>query len=188
MSDWSVALDEAYASAPADEFVISTLELLHPAFVDPDNNADSVRVALDNRSWDLTYEDTAPLFAGQTKTFEPLALEVSLPEQTDANLGTLKLAMDNVPRDIWRKLQSAARVRASSILIYREWIAVKNPTTQEYLVSGPPDMILGGLTVKVVSATTLRIEATATFVDLLNKNFPRRKFSREDFPGLFGGA
>jgi hypothetical protein len=188
MSDWTSALEEAYASAPADEFVVSTLELIHQAFVDDENNADSIRVVLDENPWDLELEEGAALFGGETKTFEPLAIEVSLPEQSDANLGSLRLSLDNVPRDVWTKMQAAARIRASAQLIYREWIATKNPLTQEYSVVGAPDMVIGGLTVKVISASILRIEGTATFVDLLNKKFPRRMFSRDDFPGLFGGA
>lgn len=188
MADWSAALAEAYASAPADDYIVATLELLHPQFVDADDNADSIRVALDDRAWDLTYEATAPLFAGQTKTFEPLAMQVSLPEQSENSLGALKLTLDNVPRTIWPKLQVAARVRASAQVIYREWVATRSLDTGLYAVAGAPDMIVNQLTMKVVSATVLRLEGTATFVDLLNKSFPRRSFDRENFPGLFGGA
>lgn len=188
MTDWSVALAEAYASAPADDYVVSTLELIHPAFVDGSNNPDSVRVALDNQDWDLTYEAGAPLFAGQTKTFSALAMQVTLPEQSESSLGTLTLALDNVPRTIWPKLQAAARVKASAVVIYREWVATRNLTTGVYTPSLAPDMIIDQLTMKIVTATLLRLEGSAAFVDLLNQNFPRRKFTRDDFPGLFGGS
>jgi Domain of unknown function (DUF1833) len=188
MADWSAALAEAYSSAPADDFVISTLELLHPAFVDSEDNADSIRIALDNREWDLTYEEDAPLFAGQTKTFEPLAMQITLPEQSESSFGTLNLSLDNVPRTIWPKLQLAAKVRASAMVIYREWVAVRDTGTGVYSVANAPDMIINQLTMRMVTATQLRLEGSATFVDLLNKAFPRRTFSREDFPGLFGGA
>lgn len=185
---WSAALQEAYASAPADDYVVATLELIHPQFVDEDDNADSIRVALDDRSWDLLLEDTAPLFAGEVKTFEPLAMEVSLPEQGDANFGSLKLALDNVPRTVWPKLQAAARVRANAVVIYREWVAVRDVETNVYSCTQPPDLIIDQLTMKMVTATILRLEGTATFVDLLNKGFPRRTFDRVNFPGLFGGS
>jgi len=188
MPDWTAALAEAYASAPADDYVVQTLELLHPAFVDGDNNADSVRVALDDRDWDLTYEDDAPLFGGETKTFSSLAMTVTLPEQTDSSFGSLSMAIDNVPRSIWPKLQAAARVRASAMVIYREWVAIRNPSTGVYTPSAAPDMKIDQLTMKVVTATLLRLEGSASFVDLLNAQFPRRKFSRDDFPGLFGGS
>lgn len=188
MVDWSAALAEAYASAPADESVISTLELIHPAFVDDEDNADSVRIALDERDWDLTLEPGAPLFGGQTKTFLALAMKVSLPEQAEAGLGSLKLTLDNVPRTVWPKLQAAARVRASAQVIYREWVVLRDLETGVYTPSAAPDLVLGELTMRVVTASVLRIEGLATFVDLLNKGFPRRSFNRDEFPGLFGGA
>lgn len=185
---WTEALQEAYASAPADDYIVATLELIHPQFVDEDDNADSIRVALDNRSWDLKYEDTAPLFAGEVKTFEPLAMQVSLPEQSDSNFGSLKISLDNVPRTIWPKLQSAARIRATAQVVYREWVAVRDVSTGIYACEQAPDLIIDQLTMKMVTASVLRLEGNATFVDLLNKAFPRRKFDRAGFPGLFGGA
>ena len=188
MSDWSAALEEAYASAPADEFVIQTLELIHPAFVDENDAADSVRIVLDGRDWDLTLEEGAPLFGGQTKTFQALAMEVTMPEQVEGQMGSIKMALDNVPRSVWPKLQAAARVRASALVIYREWVAVRDLVNGIYTPSPAPDMVLGDLTMKVVSATVLRVEGMASFVDLLNKGFPRSTFSREHYPGLFGGA
>lgn len=188
MPDWSAAIAEAYAVAPADDYVVHTLELVHPAFVDGQGNADSVRVALDNRSWDLRLEAGAPLFGGQVKSFEPLAMQVSLPEQSETTFGSLKLALDNVPRTIWPKLQAAARVRASAQVIYREWVAVRNLVTGVYTTADAPDMIIDQLTMRIVTATVLRLEGNATFVDLLNKGFPRRRFTAADYPGLFGGA
>lgn len=188
MVDWSTALAEAYAVAPADDYVVHTLELLHPQFTDGQGNADSIRIALDNRPWELRYEATAPLFGGQVKTFEPLSMQVSLPEQSETSFGSLKLSLDNVPRTIWPKLQSAARVRASAKVIYREWVAVRNVSTGVYTPSDAPDMIIDQLTMRVVTATLLRLEGNATFVDLLNKGFPRRTFSQDHFPGLFGGG
>lgn len=183
---WSAALAEAYASAPADDFVIHTLELLHPAFVDGLGDADSIRVALDKRGWDLELEDGAPLFGGEVKRFEPLAMQISLPEQSETSFGALNLSLDNVPRTIWPKLQAAAKVRASALVIYREWVGVKSGG--DYSVSGPPDMIIDQLTMKIVSATQLRLSGSASFVDMLNKAFPRRTFDMDGWPGLFGAS
>lgn len=183
---WTAAQQEAYAYAPAESYSISCLELIHPQFVDEDDNQDSIRVTLDTRSWDLEHEATAPLFAGQVKTYEPLALRVTLPEQSETTMGTLNLSLDNVPRTIWPKLQRAARVRASAMVIFREWVAERNLETGALSVSGPPDMIVDQLTMKVVRATQVQLSATAGFVDLLNKRFPRRIFDRTDFPGLHG--
>jgi hypothetical protein len=188
-NDWTDALAEAYASAPADEFIISTLEILHAAFVDDQSpaNPDSIRIALDDRSWNLQLEAAAPLKGGQTVLFEPLAIKVVQPQQEDGNMGTMKLSLDNVPLEYIKHLELAAATHASARLIYREWIAIKSSGSPEWEVSGPPDYIVGELTVKVVDVNMLTIEAEALFLDLLNKSFPLRIFSREDFPAIFGG-
>lgn len=187
MSDeWTQALQEAYASAPADQVVLDCLELIHPAFVDRDDNQDSVRIAIDDQSWVLEHESSAPLFAGQSKRYEPLAVNVKLPEQAEGTLGSLEITLDNVPRTVWPKLQAAAKVRASAMLIYRQWVGSKSLETGVCTFSGPPDLIIGNLTMNVVKATQLQLTGTAAFVDLLSKGFPRRTFDRDGFPGLHG--
>jgi hypothetical protein len=186
MSDWNAAIEEAYASAPADEYPISTLELIHPQFVDFENNQDSIRVALDERAWNLQHEVGAPLFGGQIKRYDPLAMQIKLPEQSESSFGTLEMTLDNVPRSIWPYLQNAAKVRASAMVIFRQWVAERDLMTGAYTVSGPPDMIVDQLTMKVVKATQLQLTGSAGFVDLLNKSFPRRIFDRDNFPGLHG--
>lgn len=182
---WTEALQEAYASAPADEYIIATLELIHPAFVDEEENPDSIRIALDDRQWTLQLEAEAPLKGGQSVVFEPLAMRVTLPEQSEGRLGEMKLAIDGVSRQYIDKLDDAAGVRATAALIYREWLATHDPEDGSYAVSGGPDYVLGGMTVKLIDVRQTTIEATATFMDLLNRPFPRRKFTREDFPALF---
>lgn len=189
MPDWTAALEEAYASAPADEYVIATLEILHAAFVTDTSptEPDSIRISLDEREWSLELEAAAPLKGGQSVTFEPLAIRVVLPEQEEGRFGSMKLALDNVPLEYIDQLEAAASVRSPATLIYREWVAVRGGSPNEYQVSGPPDFVLGQLTIKVVEVNLLSIEAEATFLDLLNKPFPRRRFTREAFPALFGG-
>ncbi|HWJ89334.1 MAG TPA: DUF1833 family protein [Pelagibacterium sp.] len=186
MSDWTTAYEEALASAPADTFIISGLELIHPQFVDFEDNQDSIRIALDERAWTLEHEAMAPLFGGKQKRYDPLAMDIRLPEQSETSFGTLELKLDNVPRSIWPYLQKAARVRASATVIFRQWVAVRDLGTGTYACDGPPDMIYDQLTMKVVRATQLQLSGTAGFVDLLNKAFPRRSFDRDSFPGLHG--
>jgi hypothetical protein len=96
------------------------------------------------------------------------------------------MTLDNVPRSIWPYLQNAAKVRASAMVIFRQWVAERDLMTGAYTVSGPPDMIVDQLTMKVVKATQLQLTGSAGFVDLLNKSFPRRIFDRDNFPGLHG--
>lgn len=189
MPDWTEALEEAYATAPADEYVVATLEIIHAAFVTAGSpeEPDSIRIALDDRPFELMLEAGAPLRGGQTVLFEPLAMRVIMPEQEEGRFGSARIALDNVPMDYLEHLELAATIRSPARMIYREWITIKSGSPAEYVSSGPPDFIMGELTVKIVEATLLSIEAEAMFLDLLNQSFPRRRFTREAFPALFGG-
>lgn len=182
------ALEEAYASAPADEFVLCTLEIQHPAFVDPDGGADSLRaVTNDKRAWDLKLEADAPMFAGQTKTFEPCAVEVVPPEQDEASLGQMRLKIDNVPQRYMRHLTAAATMSTPIRVIYREYLLNHDPETGVWTVASTdgPAYKIGGLTMKAVDATMLVLEGVAGFVDALNQSAPTEVFSREDYPGIW---
>lgn len=174
------AWQEAIASAPADAVVLSTLELIHPTFVDGEGNPDSIRVVLDEEDHTFTLEATAPIKPGQEVLFEALALTVTQPEQEDGKLGgTLQITLDNVPRTILPSLHEAATVRARAQIIYREYVL--DDTTE-------PDLVIDGLSAKIVQITQTKITCSATFLDLLNASFPTRIFSQDDFPGLFDGS
>ncbi len=182
----SDALAEAYASAPANEFVIRGVELIHPRFQDGEGNPDSLRAALDEREWTLPHEATARMHPGQSVLYEPLALRAVMPAQDEGGFGELRLSLDNVPRTFLPQIEAAAEVRASAILVYREWVAVQDTETGEFTLPAEPDLIVGELTVKRITTRMLTIECSATFIDLLRKGFPTAVFDRDAFPGLFG--
>lgn len=182
------ALEEAYASAPADEFVLQTLEIQHPAFVDPDGNPDSLRAAVnDRRAWNLKIEPDAPMFAGQVKTFEPIAVEVVGPEQDETSLGQMRLKIDNVPQRYIRHLTEAATMSTPIRVIYREYLLTHDPGTGTWTVASTdgPAYRIGGLTMKAVDATMLALEGVAGFIDVLNQSAPTETFGREHYPGLW---
>lgn len=184
---WTEAIEEARASAPADVFELETIEILHPAFVDDEDNPDSVRLVLDDRDWELELEPDAPLNGGQSVTFSKAAMRIERPAQEEGTLGEVRLSFDNVPRAYMPYLDAAAQVRATAQLILRVWLADRDLETGAYSAEGPPAEILRGLTIRGVQITGRSVTATARFLDLLNLGFPRRIFSREDFPALFGG-
>lgn len=182
------ALEEAYASAPADEFVLQTLEIQHPAFVDPDGGADSLRAAVnDKRAWDLKLEADAPMFAGATKTFEPIAVEVVGPEQDEASLGQMRLKIDNVPQIYMRHLTAAATMSTPIRVIYREYLLNHDPDTGIWSVASAdgPAYRVAGLTMKAVDATMLVLEGVAGFVDALGQSAPTETFNRAHYPGCW---
>lgn len=184
---WSEAIEEARASAPADVFEIETIEILHPEFRDEEDQPDSIRGVLDTRAWDLELEPDAPLKGGETVTFDPIGFRVERPAQEAGTLGEVRLAFDNVPRTHMPLLDEAVKVRATAELIVRSWVAVRDGETGVYAAEGPPGEVLRGLTIRGVRITGRTVTATARFLDLLNLGFPRRIFTREEFPALFGG-
>jgi len=180
-------LREIYASNPVDEFTLVTLELIHSSFQAPGGGQDSIRIALDNQPWDLPIEADAPLFAGQTKTFLPLNVEVVQPAQEEGSLGEMEFAIDNVPMQYMNRIREGVKIRTPAILIYREYILNHNASTGVYSLAstmGPAHKI-DGLAVKKLRATPMRLTATARFVDIVNVTAPRRIFSREECPSLF---
>jgi hypothetical protein len=184
---WSAAIEEARASAPADVFELETIEILHPAFVDEEDAPDSIRAVLDEREWSLELEADAPLHGGETVLFKPVALNIVRPEQAAGGFGEVQLSIDNVNRALMPHLDAAVQIRATAQLIVRVYLAVRDGDTGEYSVGGPPDEILGELTIRDIDISGTTLNCTARFMDLLSVGFPRRIFSREDFPALFGG-
>ncbi|MEJ8571221.1 DUF1833 family protein [Microbaculum marinum] len=180
-------LREIYASAPVDEYELITLELIHATFEAPGGGPDSIRIALDDQDWDLPIEDNAPLFGGQTKTFEALALDVTMPAQEEGSLGEMEIAIDNVPQQYMNRLRRAVTVRSPASVICRKYILHHDTDTGDYTLAstdGPVEKI-DQLSIKRVRGTTLRLTSTARFVDILNTSVPRRIFTRDGFPGLF---
>lgn len=184
---WSEAIEEARASAPADVIELETIEIVHPAFVDEAEEPDSIRGVLDEAAWELELEADAPLKGGEVVTFSPLALRVERPAQEEGTLGQVRLSFDNVPRAFMPLLDEAVQVRATARLILRTWVAVRDSETGVYAAAGPPDEILGELTIRDIEVSGRTVTGTARFLDLLNVGFPGRTFSREEFAALFGG-
>jgi len=181
---WTEAIEEARASASVDQFELVTFELLHPAFVDENNDPDSIRGVLDQQDWDLELEAAAPLNGGQTVTFKAMGFRIIRPAQEEAGLGQVRLSFDHVSREVQPWLDEAVSVRADGELIIRTWLATRNMGTGAYTATGGPAEILKGLTVRDVVMRGNSIELTAHFKDVTNIGFPRRKFGLDDWPGL----
>ena len=75
----SLALREAYASAPSDVVILHTLELRHPSFVDDDSQPIAIRVVRDNQNLTARMEATAPLNAFEMVEFIAMGFDLELP-------------------------------------------------------------------------------------------------------------
>lgn len=167
----SAALAEAYASAPVDDVILHTIELHHPAFAVP------IRVVRDRVGLDARLEATAPRDAGTVVTFVAYAFDLMPPDQTTTGAPHCVLEIDNVSREILVQVRAAVGTSEKIEVIYRAYLASSALDGPE--IDPPLRMEL-----KSVSATPLRIRATAGFPDLLGQAFPRLTYDLDQFPGL----
>lgn len=186
---WGEALQEAYASAPAEEVVLSTLELRHTAFLDELGNVASIRLVndpgevveyVDGPDPDitglyLTLESDAPYNPGQTVLFRSVMFNFTLPAQRGRGVPELIIEIDNVASILVQYFDEAVKVRSPMEVIYREYLATDTTA---------PQFILPGLSIKTIESTGLRVTGTARFENFANKLFPNIVYRPNDFRGL----
>ena len=167
----SAALAEAYASAPVDQVIWHTLEIWHTAFSVP------IRVVRDTVALEARIEAGAARDAGLIVTFVAYAFDIVPPDQTSTGLPQCVIEIDNISRDILAQIDLAVTEPEPIIVIYRSYLSGSALTGPENI----PPMELQLIT---ISATPLRIRATAGFPDLVNRRFPKLDYDLESFPGL----
>ena len=166
----NAAIEEAYATAPAAEVILNTLELRHPAFTAP------IRVVLDNADFTAYLEADAPVDGGTEVLFTAFKFGFKLPDVTGQGNSELQITIDNVSREIQDNIELSMGWPDKIELTYRPYLA-GDP-------SGPqmnPPLHMTAVNIEVnLYTVTLR----ATFGDLLNKKFPGETYTLERFPGL----
>ena len=167
----SEALKEAYATAPVGQVVHHTLEFWHPAFTLP------IRVVRDVTALDARLEAGAPRDGGEVVTFVGYAFDILPPDQTATGLPQCTIEIDNVSREILAQVDAAVVGTDKIEVIYR-------PFLSDALDEGPETDPPLAMAVQTISATPMRIRATAGFPDLLNARFPRLRYTSDRFPGL----
>lgn len=170
----SAALAEAYASVPDGTVVLDTLEIWHPAFTAP------LRIVADGTTLDARIEAGAPRDAGQIVTFVPLAFRLIPPEITPGTTPVLELEIDTAGREIVAEVDRALASLDPVEIIWRRYIAAT--------AADGPDYVIGGLRLRSVTATPVRMSARAGWQDLLGERFPRLSYTRAGFPTLEYGA
>jgi hypothetical protein len=166
----SEAIQEAYASAPADEVIYHTIELLHDGFESP------VRLVRGWQDVNCTLEATAPANPLTEVTFVGMPFDFVKPEVTANGVPSITIEIDAVTRDLLGALDGVVASGTPLEVIYREFLESDTSAPQ----NDPPMK----LTIIDISATPLRISATATFADLPNRRFPNVLYDSETFPGL----
>jgi hypothetical protein len=169
-STLTLAIREAYASAPTDMVIYHTLELRHPAFTSP------IRVVRDWADLTATLEDSAPVNPGEEVTFVRFAFDFTKPEVSASGVPQMTIEIDNVDRSIVANIEAALTTTDMVQATYREYISTD--------LSGPQNDPPIHMTIMTVSANVFRVTAVAGFPDLINRRFPTTEYSAEVFPGL----
>lgn len=167
----SDAIKEAYASAPTDVVIYHTLELWHSSFSVP------IRVVRDYQNIDAMIEATAARNAGEIVAFTAYAFDVIPPDVLATGLPQCTIEIDNVSRDILAQIEAASVTDSKITVIYRAYLS-------DALGDGPQNDPPVELTIKSITATPMRISATAGFENLLDRRFPSMDYELETFPGL----
>lgn len=178
---WTDALAEAYASAPLDDVILSTLELRHPSLVKPIRVVADLGDVLDEADGDMIFGHSLKLEAdaladpGEFVDFIACGFGFTLPDQQEGQLPSVTITVDNVAYLITPQLDALIGVRASLEVTYREYLASDKTT---------PQFILNGLTMTSIGSNLTQLSGTASFADLVNRNFPAKVYRPSEYPGL----
>lgn len=164
-SSLTAAIEEAYASAPADEIVYHTLEFDHADFVQP------IYVVRDRADLTATLED------GVTEvTFTAFGFDFHLPPIEQTASPEIVISIDNVGREIMPYLDAAAQSPDLVTVTYRPYLSSDLSAPQ---MDPPLTMVVREITVDV-----FKVECRATFGDFANRRFPNDYYDAQRFPGL----
>jgi hypothetical protein len=166
----SAAIEEAYASAPAGEVILHTLEFRHPSFTTP------LRVVRDRTDHTLTLEASAPIDPSTAVGFVGFAFDLQLPDVTTGPTPEIIITIDNVSRDILGYMDQAANSADLVEVTYRPYLSTDTSAPQ---MDPPLTMV-----VRDIEADVFRITARCGFGDYANRPFPFDVYSLARFPGL----
>jgi len=154
-------LSVVYASAPADEVIIASLEILVPGHP-PLRICDG-------------FENQMLGVDGQMVLFEAGSLQVALPARNTSGQQTLSFGVSNVNGIAQRYVDDALEAGVQVQLIYRAYLESDKSAPAER----PRTMTLTG-------GQFERGEAVfeAGYYDLLNAAWPRERFTAENAPGI----
>lgn len=172
MSDlWTEALEEAYASSTTGEVILNTIELTHPAFSQP------IRVVADYAPLTARLENTAPNNPGELVEFQAFAFDIKPPEVIDSGVPELEISIDNVSGEIIEQIELAMGNPEYLEVIWRVYLS-SNPE------EGPQNLRPLRMTITNIDADEMVIQARASIIDFVNKNFPNNEYDDRRFPGL----
>lgn len=173
---YSEALKEAYASDYSDPLMV-TLELIHPAFLDDDDEPTGIRVVLNNEDITAKLEDDAPLNGGEFVPFMAFAFEFQPPaEEKDGGIPSATLVIDNATSEIVAYLEQTVGSQESIIAILRFYLGSDLTTVQNM----PPYRFF----FTNIEASPLQVTGHLEYIDPRNKAFPAFLYTATEYVGL----
>ena len=171
------AIAEAYASAPAEENVLFTLELNHPAWTEPVRVVHWPCESAEVGEQSFCLEAGAPRNAGEYVPFIHCGFTFKLPNQSKRAAGEFTVVLENANKQLMPYLEEARRDRRPIEIIYREFLASE---PQE------PGLVYDNLYLRSVKCSGSKAEGTATFINWLGKVCGRQA-TPTNYPGLVRG-
>ncbi len=158
------AIEIAYASAPADDPIIHTLQLINPDF-------EVGEFCLCSGFDDLVMG----LESGEQKNFLAMGLGIQLPERSITGREDLSFGIGNITGYTRQQMLKAKNGGQETTLIYRPYLASD--------FSSPAQK---PLTMTVVGYADDRQTATisASFRDLMDRRWPSVLFTPQKYPGV----
>jgi hypothetical protein len=160
------ALKEAFVLAPSSVVLLETLQVSHPVIP-----SGTIWLVKDRASWTFTLEDGLT-----TQLFQAAAFSISLPGAGDNGLQKISIAIDDIQLQVSGFLNQVKQYNTPVSITYRPYLST-DPTKCQMI---PPLHLF--LTSAVI--TPQGISCQATFMDIINKNFPSELYNTQRFPGL----
>lgn len=155
-------INRVYASAPVDQVILPTLEILVPGF-------DPIRVV-------AAYEDlTATLETAATVTFQAGPFEYREPSKDTSGQQTLRFSIANVTGQAQEAVEAALDAQAEVPINYRVFLSSDLTAPAQT----PYKMTLRGGTFE-----GMMVQIDAGYFDLLNHMWPRLRYTSDLAPGL----
>lgn len=141
-----------------------TIALSHPAF------SKTHYLVNGHQSITATLEDDETVI-----DWQPLAMQLRLPEKGVQGRESLQITLDGVSREILQELEAQADAPRQPItLVYREYL--------DSDLSGPQD--IRTLTLRNPRCNARQVTAEASFLDAINTPFPRINYTSSSHPWL----
>lgn len=156
-------LDTVYASAPDDVVLIPTIEITAPSFAEPIRNCtgfEDIEVGLDG---------------GGMATFIASGLDVALPTKDESGQQNLVFAIENVTGEAQAVIDTALENGEVIELIYRLYLSDDLSQPAET----PRRMVIID-----ASFSASQVQVTASYNDIINRAWPRRRYTPDFAPGL----